>query len=336
MAQVYLLSATDPDHVRGQLEVNYLRRSAARDVFKQHTLVDDPASADIILFAEREGDLKRVRRHPYLRRFREKSFVVNPRYKGVPLIPGVYASVSRTLYDRHRIRSGHYLEVVENDLFSAQPFPEEATYLYSFAGTVWTAPVRRELAQLEHPRGYFLDTSDEGVELKKTKQTLAADEQAYIERYVELCRHSMFVLCPRGTGPSSLRLFESMLMGRAPVIISDDWVAPEGPRWETFSIRVSENAVDAIPALLEQFEARAEEMGRNAREAWEKWFSEEVTFHRTVEQCLAIQQTRALPEAVMRYWSYARLLQPAHLQKVMRAQVLEPLRSRVRAVTEGY
>ncbi len=335
MAQVYLLSVTEPDDIRGQLEVNYLRHSASQDIFRQHTLVEDPENADLILFAEREGDLKRVCQHPLLRQFREKSFVVNPRYKGLPFVPGVYASVSRAYHDRRRTRPGHYPEVVENEFFSAQPFPQSPTYLFSFVGAVWTAPVRKQLAHLDHPHRFFLDTAPEGIDLKKTAQALAEGERTYIRRYVDICRQSAFVLCPRGTGPSSLRLFESMLLGRAPVIVSDDWVAPDGPDWGSFSLQVPEKEVARIPRLLEQHAAQAKVMGQQARKTWEDWFSETVTFHHTVEKCLEIQRRRPLPESVLRYWCYAQVLQPGYLRKVYRTEVLGRIRTLARAVSHA-
>jgi len=46
--------------------------------------------------------------------------------------------------------------------------------------------------------------------------------QSYKQNYARLIANSKFVLCPQGVGPSSLRLFETLLMGRAPVIISDE------------------------------------------------------------------------------------------------------------------
>ena len=42
-----------------------------------------------------------------------------------------------------------------------------------------------------------------------------------------------------------------MMLGRVPVIVSDQWVPPDGPDWESFSMRVKEREVDTIPAMLE-------------------------------------------------------------------------------------
>src|SRR4029077_18783462 len=95
-----------------------------------------------------------------------------------------------------------------------------------------------------------------------------------------------FVLCPRGLSVSSIRLFETMRMGRAPVILSAGWVAPTGPRWASFALRIREREFARIPRLLEEREGEAVQMGERARKEWEEWFSEEVLFHPLVELCL--------------------------------------------------
>ena len=68
------------------------------------------------------------------------------------------------------------------------------------------------------------------------------------------------ILCPRGEGTSSIRLFESLRMGRPPVIISDQWVPPEGPAWDTFSVRIPERRIHTIPDRLTELEHQAEMM----------------------------------------------------------------------------
>jgi len=101
-----------------------------------------------------------------------------------------------------------------------------------------------------------------------------------------------------------------MKAGRVPVILSDDWVAPEGPAWPSFSVRVAERDVKSLPEILEAHEGAAARMGRVAREQWELWFSESASFHRIVEWCLSIQQSRRLPERLMRVAVLWQLLEP--------------------------
>jgi hypothetical protein len=106
-----------------------------------------------------------------------------------------------------------------------------------------------------------------------------------------------------------------------PVILSDDWIAPAGPAWEKFSIRVRESEYAAIPRLLEQREAEAIEMGERARQEWEEWFSDEVLFHRLVELSLDIKENRTLPESLARWPVYLQYLRPFHLRRRLGAKV---------------
>jgi hypothetical protein len=112
-----------------------------------------------------------------------------------------------------------------------------------------------------------------------------------------------------------MRLYEAMRMGRAPVILSDHWIPPDGPDWDAFSVRIPQDEVHTIPDRLAAIEDRAEEMGRRAREAWEKWFAADVIFHRTVEWCLDMKRQRVLPEVLSRRLTTATLAMPFHLRR---------------------
>ncbi|MGZ4986153.1 MAG: exostosin domain-containing protein, partial [Chthoniobacterales bacterium] len=159
------------------------------------------------------------------------------------------------------------------------------------------------------------------------------DRRDYYRRYAELTKASKFVLCPRGLGAATIRLFETMRMGRVPVILSDEWVPPEGPCWEKFSVRAPEKDFAQVPQLLEQFERAAVAMGQLARREWEEWFSPEVAFHRVVEYCLTIKERRRWPESLARWPVYLQLARPFHFRRLLRRKY-EELRGRVSATEE--
>ena len=50
------------------------------------------------------------------------------------------------------------------------------------------------------------------------------DEQ--FNSYKDLISESYFSLCPRGYGPTSFRLYESISLGTVPIYISDDFSYP--------------------------------------------------------------------------------------------------------------
>jgi len=136
-----------------------------------------------------------------------------------------------------------------------------------------------------------------------------------VRHYVDVMAKSKFVLCPRGVGTSSWRLFEAMKMGRAPVIISDQWVPPSGPDWSTFSIRVCERDVARIPQILEERAEHAAAMGLAARSQWEQWFSEATCFHSIAGWCGEISASRRVPAALFRLAARAQMLRPCHFRR---------------------
>jgi hypothetical protein len=322
MACVHLLSVasgSDDDYNRGA----YLRlkRSAEQEKFPDHCLTSDAVAADLILFAEVKGAgpyFESVRRHPLYAEFREKCFLFCANAFVIPFLPGVYASIEKR-WQSDRTRSGFYLGVSENEFLRPTQWRDDLPYLYSFVGSTVNAPVRRRLAELRHSRGYFQDTS---MEYERILRGLAAGDEVpnFWRRYAEAIQASKFVLCPRGIGVSSVRLFDTMLMGRVPVILSDDWVEPTGPAWREFSLRIPERDFHCIPDLLEKREDRAGAMGRMAREQWEKWFSEDVCFHRVVEWCLDIKRNRRLPEKLGALFPYLQYLRPFHFRHRLRTK----------------
>ncbi len=326
MATIHLCSAvpdpttdpTVPDYAHDDL--HRMRRFAGLDRFDVHSLTDDPSAADLILFVEREHAagpyMEANRRHPLTARYPEKVFVVNGRYAGVPYLPGVYGSVrSLDVWLPHRVRSGMYIEVCTFDHLIPDADIAHRPHLFSFVGAIRTWPkARLPLLQLEtHPRGLIRDTSEARTRLEEEADSF--DEEAYKQQYVDLCHDSKFVLCPRGDAVNSMRLYETMRLGRAPVILSDHWIPPEGPNWDTFSVRIPQNEIHTIPDRLAALEDRAEEMGRRARNAWDEWFAADVIFHRTVEWCLDMKRRRVVPEALSRRLTTATLAMPFHLRR---------------------
>ena len=115
---------------------------------------------------------------------------------------------------------------------------------------------------------------------------------------------SKFILCPRGLGSSTIRVQEAMQAGRVPVIIAIDWVAPTGPAWEEFSLRVPEGLVSDIPALLAAREGDAAEMGRLARAEWERYYEPRKAFVRWLLSLIdEIGTPGWTPEKEIRRWS---------------------------------
>lgn len=84
-------------------------------------------------------------------------------------------------------------------------------------------------------------------------------EQDQAAQFRVALEQSTFSLCPAGTGPNSIRLWESIGAGAIPVILADDW-APPGNRalWEAACLFRTETAV-SVSALPDELEALAED-----------------------------------------------------------------------------
>jgi len=182
--------------------------------------------------------------------------------------------------------------------------------------------------QLQHPDQFLFDTTPYWPygELPEEKQ------QELETQYQRVSLQSKFVLCPRGYGTSSIRLFEVLRMGRVPVILSDAWVSPEGPSWEAFSLRVAEADTYNLPEILMAHEADAIAMGYRAREAWEHWFGQEAIFHRVVEWCINIKAMRAQPETLHRFRIMPQLLRRPYAQMLLKALMPDAIRSELRSL----
>lgn len=99
------------------------------------------------------------------------------------------------------------------------------------------------------------------------QQTEAATlvDQSASEQFRAGLIETTFALCPSGTGPNSIRLWESLGAGSIPVILADTWAPPGDPRlWELAAVFCKETPED-IKALPDRLAAIAAEPGRLAQ-----------------------------------------------------------------------
>jgi hypothetical protein len=102
---------------------------------------------------------------------------------------------------------------------------------------------------------------------KQIKKQALSEYEVSLEE-VETCEYntvlsdSVFSLCPEGTGPNTIRLWESMAIGSIPVLFENDWIRPniEGYNWDDFSVTISTNDLNNVVEILksipvEQIEA---------------------------------------------------------------------------------
>lgn len=247
-----------------------------------HVIVSDPNEADTLIYpipgwSEGPGVGRLSRISP---RWWRRLFVYSTDDRPLMWAPGVYASAPSGRATGGPFRGGHYLvhhNIEEGGLTIASSDPSVADHLWTFVGTAATFPkLRTRVIALDDPRSIRADTTEWHTKTRwEWKESGNAGELDAFRDYSEALRRSLFVACPRGAGPSSMRIFEAMEAGRCPVIISDEWLAPPMVNWDECSIRVAEHEVDSLPERLRAEEHRARELGQHARREWERWFARE-------------------------------------------------------------
>lgn len=72
------------------------------------------------------------------------------------------------------------------------------------------------------------------------------------ETFREIVYNSIFGLTPRGYGPASFRMYETMQMGAIPIYVSDEFWLPfaDEIEWEKAALLISENEIDTIPSKV--------------------------------------------------------------------------------------
>lgn len=255
------------------------RESIRRLEGQRYSLANTPEDADIIVYIEPE--YVKFRDYVYILlaedlifKYPNRCFVIDCADTSWGFLPGVYTSLLISQINRQRFRSGGYLREY-NPL--CRKLYQEKTHikprlLFSFRGAA-NVPVRQKIFDANFSSS---DISITQIVTNKFFDYNINQQNLYIEEIID----SKFVLCPRGWSPSSIRLYEVMQLGRVPVILSDQWVPPEGPSWNDFSLRISESKVNDLPEIIRAYEPYASEMGQLARQAWEKYFSPDIIFYR--------------------------------------------------------
>jgi glycosyltransferase involved in cell wall biosynthesis len=192
-----------------------------------------------------------------------------------PVLPGAYPSLTKPYA---WAQSWSFLprpQIAEN---TPNPLISEPEFLFSFLGRISTHPIRKAVLALDKKNTPCLDV---------TNGPRRFPDFHFSQTYFSLIKRSKFVLCPRGFGASTIRIFEAMRYGRVPVIISDQWQPPVAIPWKEFGIRVPENEVNSIPRLLHGLEEKANAMGKLAQNVYDSYFGSSVFLDRLLSSLLS-------------------------------------------------
>ncbi|HEV7744721.1 MAG TPA: exostosin family protein [Pyrinomonadaceae bacterium] len=263
----------------------------------EYEITERPEEAEIIVFWEPHQQsqvirIPRLRTHPLIHQFPNRVFVVSIEDAPLGLLSGLYASLPARRHHRYRHRTSLYYETRNPylDAIRTSRHVSDPPHLASFSGADSHALRFRllEMADLLAEQNIIVTATE------RHKFQVSSDPQLkpFQLAFIDAILNAKFSLCPRGNGIGSYRVQESLALGRAPVIISDDWVPAADLDWQSFAIFVTEDSLHELPEILREHEPRWKQMGDIARQTYEARFKPSVFAQRSVEQILAIHKSR--------------------------------------------
>jgi len=156
---------------------------------------------------------------------------------------------------------------------------DEKKYKVVFCGRD-THPLRKQMmSSLSGIDGYHLyDPGGVGISGKD------------VEIFRDLTSNSIFGLCPRGYGPTSFRLYETIQMGCIPIFISDEFWLPfeKYIDWNKLCLLITPEKIDQIPEIVDGLIASGEyknmlEYGKTCYENHFSWDSLTQTIGKIIQ-----------------------------------------------------
>jgi len=145
---------------------------------------------------------------------------------------------------------------------------KEKKHLASFVGST-THNVRNKMIE------YVKDKDDIYLSTKGWDQNIHIDQ--FID-FINSSLESKFVLCPRGYGASSFRLYEAMQLGVVPVYISDRFWLPftHELNWNEFCVLITEHHIENLYEILESIDDETyQKMQNKIKEVYSNYFTME-------------------------------------------------------------
>ena len=143
---------------------------------------------------------------------------------------------------------------------------KDKKYLASFVGST-THNIRNKMIES------IKDKDDIYLSTKGWDQNIQTDQ---FSDFINASLDSKFVLCPRGYGVSSFRLYEAMQLGAVPVYISDRFWLPWDYElnWNEFCVLIPEDHIENIHDILESIDDETyKRMQDKIKEVYIKYFT---------------------------------------------------------------
>lgn len=147
-------------------------------------------------------------------------------------------------------------------------------YLYSFVGGVqscYLTNIRNNLFTMKHPVNTIVQNTGDWhfnkvvysqYQNHKRELNINVDHILKTKKYNEILLDSRYSLCPSGSGPNSIRFWESLACGAIPILLSDTLDLPYNINWKEIIIIIREAEYENIPRILSNISVEEENFRR--------------------------------------------------------------------------
>ena len=182
-----------------------------------------------------------------------------------------------------------------NDVFRDKDFVDlNRHYTYSFLGGLqpgYLTDIREQIFRIPSRSDILIQNSGEWhfneFVYTDNNQNYQGDalpsdtHKTKTENYNKTLLNSRYSLCPSGTGPNSIRLWESLAVGAIPILLSDTLELPPHPLWDKAILRLKEKDLNNIDAIIEEITPEEENYRRSNCLKIYKYFKDHYT-NRTI------------------------------------------------------
>lgn len=245
--------------------------NATRDAMIANCAVEEAKSmdsADAIIIQEKNSfkDFRYIHKlltDPLVSKYTHKVFTINTDDCATGLLRGLYTSIPKHRFDSRLHTSVPFMEYPNEMVFSKPTIKTPPALLASWRGNIKSNKIRlKMIAALQDIPEYHLEKTDSWLNHNPDEKMT----------YINLMQNTKFSLCPAGWAPVSFRIYESMALGRCPVIIADKFVPPIGPDWSSFALFFPEKEIYNLHSFLHRHEEQYEKLGNKAYNAWNSFF----------------------------------------------------------------
>jgi hypothetical protein len=216
------------------------------------------------------------------------------------LIPLFKEMGIHTVYTPHKILSEDKLSDIQlrpcplyavnvedsnrNSIFlNCDPLNYTRKFLYSFQGAYnpnwYLTDIRKRIFEMKHPENcyvnyignwHFDNVVYNKLQNNDYKLNESDTDKERTIKYNKLLLNSRYSLCPSGSGPNSIRFWESLAIGSIPVLLADTLELPSHELWDKSIVRIHENKLEELPTILSNIsEEKEREMRENCMKLYE-------------------------------------------------------------------